>query len=68
MFSEKEDEAPICLLLESGSVTFISRAGISMKRRTIKPYAKSFNLQNRILQESLRISKNVDLYEKEMND
>jgi len=66
LVSEKNDEAPTSLLLESGSILFFSKVALKFRRRMLKPYAKSFNLLQRKLQESIRMHENSEFYEKEV--
>lgn len=55
-----EEEAPTTLLLDSGSLLYISKEGASFNRRGIKPYSKSFNLQGLVIQDSVRLMENID--------
>lgn len=62
-----EDEAPKCLMLESGSVYQLGYDAINSPRIVIPPYSKSFNMQGKVLQESTRIARIYDTQTKEID-
>jgi len=54
---QAEDEAPKCIMFESGSMYWMGSDAVNSPRIVLPPYPKSFNMQGKVLQESTRIAR-----------